>query len=77
MAVGNVAPPVPSEGPPLEGDVFLPHCPVAPPQLGVNYLPEVSTWGGNSVFAEEDFKFHIFYSEMSLGCGLNSWGTNS
>ncbi len=46
-------------------------------QNGVNQLPEVSTWGGNVVFAPEDGLYHAFYSEMSLGCGLNTWTTNS
>jgi len=48
------------------------------PNNGVNDLANgMSSWGGSAVFAEEDGLYHLFYSKMLGGCGLDSWMTNS
>ena len=49
------------------------------PSEGMNQLiNEQSSWGGSAVYAEEDGLYHLFYSKiLGIGCGLNSWITNS
>lgn len=36
-----------------------------------------STWGGSIVGPDANATWHMFVSEMSLGCGLTSWKSNS
>lgn len=43
-----------------------------PPDL----INGTSSWGG-SVVRGDDGKYHMFAAEMSEGCGLKSWSTNS
>ena len=47
------------------------------PSDGLNRLPASSSWGGSVVFAPEDGRYHLFYSQMLRGCGLSRWTTNS
>jgi arylsulfatase A-like enzyme len=60
-----------------------PHCAALDVQPvdaanGLNRLAwRTSSWGGSAVFAEEDGRWHLFYSQMELNCTLSAWQTNS
>ena len=59
------------------------HCsalalqPVDPAQGMDRLAARTSSWGGSVVFAEEDGRYHLFYSKMLNDCTLSAWLTNS
>ena len=50
---------------------------VTDPSLGHPWGAPGSSWGGLPVFDPVGGAWHLFYSQIDRGCGLNEWGTNS
>ena len=62
------------------------HCeqlnlaPVLPTGSGLDLLAtnHTSTWGGPAIpYKQDTSRYHMLYSEMARGCGINSWLSNS
>eukprot|EP01047_Picozoa_sp_COSAG01_P037626 COSAG01_NODE_3004_length_6735_cov_44.599759_3_plen_289_part_00 len=45
--------------------------------LGGHRRPGTSGWGGNPFYDEGDGKYHVFTVEMTYGCGIGDFVTNS
>eukprot|EP00729_Bicosta_minor_P018296 gene18296-15360_t len=53
--------------------------PVTYPQ-GYGFKPNKTTWGGNvleDVSGKTGYRYHLFASAMTNGCGLGAWSSNS
>lgn len=50
--------------------------PVTFPQ-GYGMAPNLTSWGGNSIYDPSTKKYHIYVSAMTNGCPLSTWGQNS